>query len=86
MLFLLYHHPTVITLFISKSEHYIYIEFSFQQFSFQASFHNLQILVLISCFLSLMKGLVKIFGGNNHQSKVNILLLLWNVITVKKQK
>ena len=31
-LFLLYHHPTVITLFFfSKSDHYIYIKFSFKQ-------------------------------------------------------
>ena len=33
-----------------------------------------------------MKGLVKIFGGNNHQSNVIISVSLWNVITVKKQK
>ena len=31
-LFILYHHPTVITLFFfSKSDHYIYIKFSFKQ-------------------------------------------------------
>ena len=41
-LFFLYHLPTVIIGFIfSKSDHYIYIEFSFQQFSFQSSLHNL---------------------------------------------
>ena len=53
----------------SKSDHYIYIEFSFQQFSFQSSLQNLQIPALISSFLSLMKELVKIFGESNHQSK-----------------
>ena len=37
MLFLLYHHPTMITMFFfSKSDHYIYIECSFQ-----SSLHNL---------------------------------------------
>ena len=41
VLLLLYHHPTVITFFLfSKSVHYIYIEFSFQQYSFQSSLHN----------------------------------------------
>ena len=35
MLFILYHHPRVITLlFFSKSDHNIYTEFSFQHFSF----------------------------------------------------
>ena len=72
-LFLLYCHPTVINLFFfSKSNHYIHIEFSFQQFIFQSSLRNLEILVLLSCLLSLMKGLMKMFGGNNHQSKVTI--------------
>ena len=86
-LFLLYRHPTVITLsFFSKSDHDIYIEFSFQQFSFQFSLHNLLILMLISYFLSLMKELVKIFGENNYQSKVILSFSLGNVITVKIQK
>ena len=41
-LFLLYHHPSMITLlFFSKSDHYNYTGFSFQQFSFQSSLHNL---------------------------------------------
>ena len=86
-LFLLCRHPAVITLFFfSKSDHYIYIEFSFQQFSFQSSLHNLLILILISCFLSLMKELVKIFGVNNYQSKVILSFSFGNVITVKMQK
>ena len=42
VLFLLYHHPTVITLFLfSKSDHYTYIEFSVKNLSFQSSLHNL---------------------------------------------
>ena len=57
--------------FYSKSNHYIYIEFSFEQFNFQSSLHNLEILVLLSCLISLMQVLVEtIFGGNNDQSKV----------------
>ena len=63
--------------------HYVYMELSFQQFSFQSSLHNLWILVLISCFLNLMKGLVKIFGRSSYQSKVIISFLLWNITTMK---
>ena len=87
-LFRIYHHPAVTTLFFnffSKSDNYIYIEFSFQQFFFQSSCRHLSILVLISCFLNLMKGLVRIFGRNNQQSKVIISFLFLNIILVKKQ-
>ena len=33
-----------------------------------------------------MEGLVKIFSGNNHQSKVVISFLFLKVITTKNQK
>ena len=88
VLFLLYPHPIMSPMFFySKSNHYIYIEFSFEQFNFQSSLHNLEILVLLSCLISLMKVLVEtIFGGNNDQSKVIVWFLFWKVIAVKKNK
>ena len=52
----------------SKSDHYIHIEFSFQQFSFQSS-------LLINTYADILLKLLKIFGGNNHRSKVIISFL-----------
>ena len=81
VLVLLSHHPIVSTLFFySKSDQCIYVEFSFH-----SSLCNLKVVVLISCFLSLMKGLLKIFVGNHRQSKVMASFFFWKVVTAKKK-
>ena len=41
--------------------------------------------VLISSFLSFMKGLVKIFDENNQQSEAIFSFLFWNVTTAENK-